>query len=1088
MLMLTASLGALAGAMSAAPMDSTTLADFDFSAAQQTRMQALIDNGTLDLQRVLTGPASGYRHMGWPVATRLPDGRTVVLIRHLLDHSAYAGYPDNARRIIWSDDNMATWRPADILDAPPPFGRNLDDTPTKYDYQGMHALSWAYASGTTQLAVSGTARLVAVTAQQDENDKTPRSRVYLSDDRGVTWREQPDALAAMPAAAVHSGPNMVRHPEFGLVVPFGQQTGSGTGRQNYLASSTDAGETWQIRTWPNSANSRSIEPALATWGPGHMVMIGRERTDAYGYDSSSGKYYYTQHVYKHTPGAAFSGVTFTTARTNIAGNGKTPVAKGKSGYEAHDTADVIYNPVTGRIEMTQSSRWGAGAENPLPSDPENPAEPVNALNLWSIDPVDLLAGGTTWRFDGNLVERQGIILGAVGLPKDNKDGYHPGGSIVDEAAGKQHIFIYVGVYTQYANAYRISRPLDTYAFRAACGLPALPAPAITGVSVSGNTATLTGINFTALKEVLVAGKTAAIVSSGITEIKVTLPAGVTAATGDDVVVRTDHGITTGLSDLSHLPPAVSAIDYDLIWPGKSVTITGVNLGGVAKVLFGAIEVASFVSKTDTGIVVTVPEGVASGDISIQTAAGDTVPLPVSGAYTIAVKPHDLAPLIATQPVVTGLHPLDLIASATGAPPPSFKWQYRRDDSGDWADIGGSADYQGAGTAHLTLINTAGKNGWQYRYAATNNTEDVYSNAVTLQLLAEAIPSPAGLTAASGTAGPDLYVADAQAHVIRKITQADGKAVVFAGQPGEPGPADGAASAARFNAPRGVAITAAGALVVADTGNSSVRLVTADGAVTTLSAVFNHPRGVAAHDLNGDIYVADTGNHLIKKITAGGAVSTIAGAGVPGFANGIGPAAQFRSPSGIAVDVAGNLYIADTGNHAIRFIDMSTGSVSLFAGGTTAGTADGTRSAARFNAPEGVTVDADGRVFVADTGNSHIRSIYSGSVFHSVLPPAGFLNYAGFKDGLSGGVLFDRPASIVVAEDGLLYVADTGNAAIRRVDRGDEVATLPLEVLTGNSDPADNNNNSGGGGGAPGWWFAAALAVLLAFRALSDKRR
>ncbi|OAM90794.1 IPT/TIG domain-containing protein [Termitidicoccus mucosus] len=1102
-LLLAAGLATLASALFAAPMDDTTLTDFDFSGTQQTRTQTLLDNGTLELQRVLTGPASGYRHMGWPIATRLPDGRTVLLIRHLLDHSAYASYPDNARRIIWSDDNFATWQPADVLDAAPPFGRNLDDTPTKYDYQGMHAMSWAYASGTTQLATSGTARLVAVTAQQDENPKTPRSRVYLSDDRGVTWREQPNALAAMPTAAVHSGPNMVRHPEFGLVVPFGQETTIGSNKQNFLARSADAGETWEIKTWLNATASRNVEPSLATWGSGHMVIIGRDYNEATGYDAASGKYYYTQNVYKHTPGAPFSAVTFATARTNIAGNGATAKAKGKNAREAHDTPDVIYNPVTGRIEMIQSSRWGNGAENPLPADPTDPTQCNNSLNLWSIDPVDLLASGTTWRFDGNLVERQGIILGgAAGTygEKGNKDGYHPGGSIVDEAAGKQHIFIYVGVYTQYANAYRLSRPLDTYAFRAACDLPPLPAPAVTGAAVSGNTVTITGINFTALKEVLVAGKTAVFSPTySITEIKATLPAGVTAVNPvnpADLVVRTDHGITRGLSDPATLPPAVSAISYETIWPGNPITITGVKLAGVATVLFGDMAITNFVSHTDTEIVVNVPAGVPAGAITLKTAGGDIVPLPMSGSYTVAEKPSALAPLVATQPVVIGLHPLDLIASATGVPAPSFKWQYRSGGSGDWADIPGSVDYQGANTAHLSIVNTAGKNGWQYRYAAMNHTEDVYSDTVTLRLLAETFTAPAGLTATSGTSGPDLYVADAQAHVIRKITQADGKAVVFAGQSGVSGHADGAASAALFNEPRGVAITAAGALVVADTGNNAIRLVTADGAVSTLSTAFNKPRAVAAHDQNNEIYVADTGNHLIKKITADSAVSIIAGAAVPGFANGSGPAAQFNTPSGIAVDVAGNLYVADTGNNAIRYIDMTTGSVSTFAGRplVAPGHNDGAKTTtATFNAPEGVAVDAGGWVFVADTGNSHIRTIRSGTVFHTALYPEGFSNYAGFKDGRDsnpGDVLFDHPSSIVVAEDGYLYVADTGNAAIRRIDNGSDVTTLSIEPLTGNSDSPGNGTgggSGGGGGGAPGWWFIAALAALITTRAFVCRR-
>ncbi|MDR0351996.1 MAG: IPT/TIG domain-containing protein [Opitutaceae bacterium] len=899
---LAACLAALVSATSAAPMDSTTLTDFDFSTAQQNRTQTLLDNGTLELRRILTGPtgASAYRHMGWPVATRLPDGRTVVLIRNLKSHSGYDSQPDNARRVIWSDDNMTTWQPASPLANPPPLGVNTGGDITtlgNYDYKGMHALSWAVPPGSTA------PRLVAITAKHDVAG-TPSAkafRVYLSEDRGATWREQPGALAGLSYDdAVHCGPNIARHPEFGLVVPFGQP--SNTNKNNAIARSADAGGTWEIQKWTNAAASRSIEPAIATWGAGHMVMIGRERMDAYGHDTATGKYYYTQHVYQHTPGAPFSAVTFTTARTNIAGNGKTPVAKGKNGYEAHDTADIIHNPVTGRIEMIQSSRWGAGAENPLPATPENPTEPVNALNLWSIDPVDLLAGGATWRFDGNLVERQGIILGAVGLPKDNKDGYHPGGSIVDEAAGKQHIFIYVGVYTQYANAYRLSRPLDTYAFRAACGLPPLPAPAITGITdiADDNTVTLTGLNFTALKEVLVGGKTATVSTSSATQIKLTIPVG--AATGAKITVRTDNGIVT----------------------------------------------------SDTGIV-----------------------LPDHG--------------VAASPL-----------------------------------------------------------------------------------------APAGIAAAAGASAPALYIADAQNHVVLRVTQPGGATAIFAGQPGAPGALDGDTASARLREPRGLAINAAGALVIADTGNSRIRLVTGRTITPAGAGALNRPHALAAHDTNGDTYIADTGNHRIQKINAAGILSTVAGSGLAGFADGPAPAARFRSPKGIAVDAAGNLYVADTGNHAIRYIDTASGSVSTLAGQPgSPGHDDGPAPSAKFNAPEGVTVDADGDVFVADTGNSRIREIHSGAV----ATLAG--SAPGFHDDAGAAAQFDAPSALVIAEDGNLYIADPRNRAVRRLTPDNTVST----IISGTAPPdtpaaggAGGPNNSGSGGGAPTRFLAAALLALLAARA------
>jgi hypothetical protein len=1073
---------AFAALLPAAPMDGTTLADFDFSDAQKTRTQTLIDNGTLELQRVLTAPDEGYRHMGWPVATRMPDGRTVVLIRNTKSHSGYDDWPDNARRVVYSDDNMATWLPTDALTSPPVLGVNAAvdiEANGNFDYNGMHAISWAYATGTTN------PRLVVVTAKDDRITRTPPVtkfyRVYLSDDRGVTWREQPNAFTAVAYDdAVNCGPNLVQHPEFGLVIPFGQPTS--TNKANLIARSADAGATWEIRKWTNSAASRSIEPALATWGPGHMVMIGRERDNTYGYDSASGKFYYTQHVYKHTPGTAFSTISFTTARTNIAGNGKTPIAKGKDAQEAHDTAEIIYNPVTCRIEMIQSSRWGVGAENPIPADPENPANPVNSLNIWSIDPVDLLAGGATWRYDGTIVERQGIILGAVGLPKDNKDGFHPGGSIVDTAAGKQHLFIYVGVYTQYANAYRISRPLDTYAFRAACGLPALPSPVINDTSgiTADRTLTINGLNFDKdLKEVLIDDKVIPVASSTATTIKIAVPEGITA--GGKITVRTDNGIAYAV---------ISALGIDRVYMDTRtpdfITITGAGLSNATKVKFGSLEVTGFATKTDSTIIVRIPDGANLDTITVESASGVASKHLPEG---MPIVPHDLSQLNSEQYVVIG-KPLDLVAAAQGTPAPDFKWQRRLNDTGAWTDVVPSDNFAGPQSDHLTIVDTNCMNGWQYRYVAHNGTTEVAGNSLTLRLLSAAHPCPSGIVPATGVSKPDLYVSDAQANVILKITQADNKSVVLAGQENTTGATDGSGTAARFAGPRGLTIAASGALIVADTDNSALRSVTATGAVSTIAsgASLQNARAVAAHDTNGEVYIADTQNHLIKKMTAAGEVSILAGTGISGTANGPGLSAQFNKPSGIAVDIAGNLYVADTGNHIIRYMEKSTGNVTTFAGIPGSGAfADGAKETAQFNAPEGVIVDVDGRVYVADTGNSLIREIHSGTVrtIAGQLP-----GIAGFKDGTGAGAWFDSPVALALAEDGNIYVADSGNFAIRRISANDTVTTLPLMPVPDavSQKPDDGQDGSdGGGGGAPAWYYLAALAALLSTRFLSRKQ-
>jgi len=285
---------------------------------------------------------------------------------------------------------------------------------------------------------------------------------------------------------------------------------------------------------------------------------------------------------------------------------------------------------------------------------------------------------------------------------------------------------------------------------------------------------------------------------------------------------------------------------------------------------------------------------------------------------------------------------------------------------------------------------------------------------------------------------NIYVADTGNNRIRKIT-AEGVVTSLAGT-STAGYADGTGTAARFSAPQGIAIDSSGNIYVADTGNNRIRKVTPAGVVTSLAgtstagyadgtgtaARFSAPQGIAV-DSSGNIYVADTGNNRIRKVTPTGVVTTLAGTSTAGYANGTGTAARFNLPQGIAVDNNGNIYVADTGNNRIRKITPA-GVVTSLAGTLAAGYANGTGTTARFSAPQGIAVDSNGNVYVADTGNNRIRKITAGGVVSSL---AG-TSTAGYIDGTGTAARFSAPQGIAINADGISYVTDSDNNRIRKI--------------------------------------------------------
>lgn len=284
----------------------------------------------------------------------------------------------------------------------------------------------------------------------------------------------------------------------------------------------------------------------------------------------------------------------------------------------------------------------------------------------------------------------------------------------------------------------------------------------------------------------------------------------------------------------------------------------------------------------------------------------------------------------------------------------------------------------------------------------------------------------------------IVVADGGNHCIRRVTP-EGVVTTVAG--GTQGFADGTGAAAQFDIPSGVVVRPNGVIVVADTQNHRIRLVTPEGVVTTLAgssqgsadgtgtaAMFDFPTSVALLP-NGDVVVCDQGNHRIRLVTPEGVVSTLAGS-TSGYLDGVGAAARFAIPTGVAVLPNNVIAVSDTGNHRIRLVTLA-GVVTTLAG-STSGYADGTGSAAQFSGLSGVAVlSSSSLIAVADTTNQRIR-LASLTGIVSTFAGSGLGGAIGqFADGIGPAASFARPNSVaVVPSSGAIVVADTFNHRIR----------------------------------------------------------
>lgn len=249
--------------------------------------------------------------------------------------------------------------------------------------------------------------------------------------------------------------------------------------------------------------------------------------------------------------------------------------------------------------------------------------------------------------------------------------------------------------------------------------------------------------------------------------------------------------------------------------------------------------------------------------------------------------------------------------------------------------------------------------------------------------------------------------------------------------------DGDAATAQFDMRYGIAVDKWGNIYVADSGNNCIRKIAPDGSVTTLAgsglpgrangpgkaAQFYFPQGLAV-DAAGNVYVADIFNNQIRKITPDGAVSTVAGTGNAGNIDGPGNTAQFNAPAGLVFDATGNLLVTDFNNGTIRKI-------------TTAGNVKTLTGIARLSGPQGIAVDASGNLYVAESGAHVIRKIAPGG---TLTTPAGAFG-GGFADGPGDNARFFDPEGITIDAAGNLYVCDLGNNRIRKISPAGTVSTV-----------------------------------------------
>lgn len=355
-------------------------------------------------------------HFGWPVATRAGDALIVVFLR-LPQHAPRWGIQKQKDEYLSkammtrSVDGGQTWsKPVDM--------REFIKTPTEGCRLG-------FGSG-------------MVTRSNGEVVLVSPYGVFTSNDQGATWQHIPGAYGQedLPGPVANNGPKLIEHPEYGLV-----SFGHGKAEELLVRYSKDGGHNWDQITYKLPEQwAQPIEPTVILHN-GAMIMVARCHGEA-SFEPERKTWRYMQAYSADgwlplVPALTTMRVTDIRDEVNVSGYGAF----------SQDTVALDFNPVTKRYEAVCTNRNGGGQGR-------EQQRMRMTLNLWSIDPDDFAAGTGEWRFEGTLLTRGGTMMTGA-------DGMHPGGAVIDEAAGIQHLFVYLGSHLGPASIFRITRTLDT---------------------------------------------------------------------------------------------------------------------------------------------------------------------------------------------------------------------------------------------------------------------------------------------------------------------------------------------------------------------------------------------------------------------------------------------------------------------------------------------------------------------------------------------------------------------------------------------------------------------------------------------------